>query len=145
MCYYIYFPVENYNIIKKIFLLNWTFNMFAITCHICVTQWFVSRVRRHIYVTLLITYICVQIDYQLFVHHLLIIHIISWLSIYILYIYIHICIYKYIYIYTHTYIYKWIYGTYYIKERHVEKERYRVFLDRGSEHVKLLKINCLYI
>jgi len=64
---------------KGEFTRNWFYRLccFIETCfiltlphsrHICVTQRFVSRARRHICVTLSITYICVQIDYQLFVH-----------------------------------------------------------------------------
>jgi len=44
---------------------------FATTRHICVTQ--CSFQERHICMTLLITHICVQVDYQLFVHQLLLI------------------------------------------------------------------------
>jgi len=49
----------------------------AITCRYCVTyvtQQFVSIAQHHIHVTLLITYISVQVDYQLFVYQSLIIH-----------------------------------------------------------------------
>jgi len=67
------------------------FNTFATTCHICVTQRLVSRVRRHICVTLLITHTCVQVDYQLLLNCcwllILLIVIINcwWLSIYVFY------------------------------------------------------------
>jgi len=67
------------------------FNTFAITRHICVTQQFISRTWRHIYVILLITRICV-VDYLL-INYLFINCWLSILSIVVNYSYIcFICI-----------------------------------------------------
>jgi len=70
-----------------ILILSYAFDTFATMRHICVTLRFVSLARRHICVTLLIIHICVQVDYQLFIYQLLIIHIINWcwLFIYVFY------------------------------------------------------------
>jgi len=56
--------------------------------HIYVTQRFVSKVRRHIciIVTLLISYVCVQIDYQLLVHQLLLIIHMCFICVQVLYV-----------------------------------------------------------